>query len=113
MYRFGKLLEEECTLTHDLNNLENKYIDWSQAVKPSLLKLPVRTVSKSYISNTDNIKEVSYKTFAFKCLDFIITVTITISSATVVTITIVLFSLPISGLLISCGYFYQTSHCNA
>ncbi|PNF30779.1 hypothetical protein B7P43_G06189 [Cryptotermes secundus] len=55
--RFGKLLEEECTLTHDLNNLENKYVDWSQAVKPSLLKLPVRTVSKSYISNTDNIKE--------------------------------------------------------
>jgi hypothetical protein len=98
MYRFRKLLEEECALTYDLNNLENKCDDWSQAVKPSLLKLPVRSVSKSYISNTDNIKKVSYK-IAFRCSDFIVTVTITITAATIVTITIVLFSLPISGLV--------------
>jgi glutathione peroxidase-family protein len=113
MYSFRKLLEEECALTHDLNNLENRYEDWSQAVKPSLLKLPVRSVSKSYISNTDNIKEVSYETFAFKCLDFIITVTITISGSTVVTITIVLLASQYQDLLSSCGYFCQTSHCNA
>jgi hypothetical protein len=99
MYRLQKLLEEECALTHDLNNLENKYGDWSQALKPSLLKLPVRSVSKSYISNTDNTKEVNYKTSAFKCLDFIDTGTVTISAAIIVTITIVLFNLPISGLV--------------
>jgi hypothetical protein len=93
LHRFQKLLEEERGLTHDLNNLEDKCDDWSQAVKPSLLKLPVRSVSKSYISNTDNTKEVSYKTFALLCLDFIITVTI--SATTVVTIAIVPFSLSI------------------
>jgi hypothetical protein len=98
LYRLQKLLEEECALTHDLKHLENKY-DWSQAVKPSLLKLPVRSVSKSYISNTDNATEVSYKTVAFKCLDFIITVTITISAAAIVTITIFLLSLQILGLV--------------
>jgi hypothetical protein len=67
MYRFQKLLEEEHVLTHDLNSFENKYDDWSQTVKSSFSKLPVRNVSKSFVSNTDNNKEVSYKTFAFKC----------------------------------------------
>jgi hypothetical protein len=66
LYRFQILLEEECVLTHDLNNLENRYDDWSQAVKPSLLKLPVRSVSKSYISDPDNTKEASYRTFALR-----------------------------------------------
>jgi hypothetical protein len=95
LHSVRKLVEEERALTHDLNNLENKCNDWSQSVKPSLPKLPVRSVSKSYISNTDNTKEVSYKTFALLCLDFIITVTVTISATTILTITIILFSLPI------------------
>jgi len=85
LYRFKKLLEEEHALSNDLKNLENKYKDWCQTVSPSLLKPPVKSGLKSYISNTDSSREVSYKPFTFKCLGFIIIIV-----ADIITITIIL-----------------------
>jgi hypothetical protein len=67
LHRVQKLLEEELALSNDLKNLEKKYDDWSQAVDQSLLKPPVRSISKTYISNTDNTREVSCKAFSFNC----------------------------------------------
>jgi hypothetical protein len=97
LYRFQKLLEEELALSSDLKNLENKYDDWSQAVDPSLLKPPVRSISKSYISNTDNTREVSYKAFSFKCLELIIIIIPVTFTAIIITIVIILLSLQILG----------------
>lgn len=67
LYSFQKLLEEEFALSGDLKNIESKYDDWNQPVDPSLLKPTVRSISKSYISNTDITREVSYKDSSFKC----------------------------------------------
>jgi hypothetical protein len=57
--RFQKLLKEEYALSNELKTLEIKYDDWNRALSPSVLKPPVRRVSKLYISNTESNKEVS------------------------------------------------------
>jgi len=57
--RFQKLLKEEYALSNELKSLESKYNDWNRAVSPSVLKPPVRRVSKLYTSNTDSNEEVS------------------------------------------------------
>ncbi|PSN46342.1 hypothetical protein C0J52_15212 [Blattella germanica] len=52
-----KLSEDELLLTEEMKCLENKINDWNQPIAPSILKPAVRSVSKSYISNTDNSRQ--------------------------------------------------------
>jgi len=68
--RFQKLLKEEYALSNELKSLKITCDDWNRAVSPSVLKPPVRRVSKFYISNTDSNKEVSEEIFASKCYDY-------------------------------------------
>ncbi|KAJ9580580.1 hypothetical protein L9F63_024241, partial [Diploptera punctata] len=54
---FQRLSEEESILTDEIMFLESKTDEWNQPINNSVLKPVVKSISKSYISNTDNTRK--------------------------------------------------------